>query len=435
MSPNFWPKALAVCTGILLGLALLKLGNPVVLEDRIEPPQNFLEWIIQPWPLDWGYALLAGLALLGFRVWRWRSRVPIWVQALPAVWLAWQVAAAMQSVDARLSGVTVAHFAACVGCFYVGLFALSRVPSATPLWLAWTAGFALMLAVGLQQHFGGLEETRRWFYAYELPQLPQPPSKEFMQKLASNRIYATLFYPNTLAGAILLVLPAALVALSGWTAFTAGARSLLAGLVAWAALACLFWSGSKAGWLILLCVGLIALWRTPVKRPVKLAVTLLALAVGLAGFVVKYRDYLAKGATSLAARADYWRAAWEVIRDKPVFGSGPGTFGVIYRQSKSPGAEMARLAHNDYLQQGSDSGLPGLLAYAALVVGSLGLLWRKAWSNLETFGVWLGLLGLAVHSALEFNLFIPALAWPQFLLLGWLWARTTIVGADADSPS
>ena len=37
------------------------------------------------------------------------------------------------------------------------------------------------------------------------------------------------------------------------------------------------------------------------------------------------------------------------------------------------------------------------------------------------FAVWLGLLGLFLHSGMEFNLYYPALAWPAFFLLGWLW--------------
>jgi hypothetical protein len=37
------------------------------------------------------------------------------------------------------------------------------------------------------------------------------------------------------------------------------------------------------------------------------------------------------------------------------------------------------------------------------------------------FAVWLGLLGLFLHSLMEFHLYYPALAWPAFFLLGWLW--------------
>jgi hypothetical protein len=33
-----------------------------------------------------------------------------------------------------------------------------------------------------------------------------------------------------------------------------------------------------------------------------------------------------------------------------------------------------------------------------------------------------GVTGLALQSTVEFGLYVPALAWPQFLFLGWLWS-------------
>jgi hypothetical protein len=40
------------------------------------------------------------------------------------------------------------------------------------------------------------------------------------------------------------------------------------------------------------------------------------------------------------------------------------------------------------------------------------------------FAVWLGVLGWALQGLLEFDLYIPALAWPALTLLGWLLGRT-----------
>ena len=40
------------------------------------------------------------------------------------------------------------------------------------------------------------------------------------------------------------------------------------------------------------------------------------------------------------------------------------------------------------------------------------------------FAIWLGAAGLAVQELVEFSLYIPALAWPFFLMLGWLWGVT-----------
>lgn len=85
---------------------------------------------------------------------------------------------------------------------------------------------------------------------------------------------------------------------------------------------------------------------------------------------------------------------------------------------------MAQLAHNDYLQQATDSGIPGLAAYLAFVLGSLGWLYRqRAWAGPEERWVWLGVAAWYAQGLVEFGLYIPAAAWCAFALLGWLLAQ------------
>jgi O-antigen ligase len=133
-----------------------------------------------------------------------------------------------------------------------------------------------------------------------------------------------------------------------------------------------------------------------------------------------------RGATSVVARFDYWRAAWQTAVRKPIFGSGPGTFAIAYEAIKKPESEMARLTHNDYLQQASDSGFPGLIAYVTFIGGGLWVIYRRLeWkTSLAACGVWLGLLAWAVQSVFEFTLYVPALAWTAFALMGWLLGST-----------
>ena len=107
----------------------------------------------------------------------------------------------------------------------------------------------------------------------------------------------------------------------------------------------------------------------------------------------------------------------------PILGSGPGTFSVAYKKIKAPGAEMTRLVHNNYLEQASDSGVLGFFSFAAFVFGSLTVLYRKPDVELIRFGVSVGVLGWAAQGFVEFGLYIPAIAWPAFLFLGWLLER------------
>jgi hypothetical protein len=50
----------------------------------------------------------------------------------------------------------------------------------------------------------------------------------------------------------------------------------------------------------------------------------------------------------------------------------------------------------------------------------------------QTFSVWLGVLGWSLQGLLEFGLYIPALAWPAFALLGRL-SATKLAGLRPDT--
>ena len=343
---------------------------------------------------------------------------------MPLAWLLWQIIAGIQSVDAELTTSVVKHFAACVVCFYLGFFSLSRLERLGPFWLGLLGGFLVVLAVGWEQHLGGLEESRRYFFTYLYPKVKDVPP-EFLKKMSSNRIFSTLFYPNALAGALLLMLPVTLAVVGGARQrLTRSARMFSQAVIGIGALGCLYWSGSKAGWLLILLLGLVALFRLPFGRRLKIGLAVAVVLVGFTGFVWKYAGFFEKGATSVSARFDYWRAAIQTAREKPLFGTGPGTFAIPYGKIKRPESEMTRLAHNDYLEQSSDSGIPGLVFYAFFIVGTL--VWsfptRDDWL---AFGVWLGVLGWSLQGLVEFGLYIPALAWPAFALMGWLLGKSS----------
>jgi hypothetical protein len=451
----------------LLGLGLLKFGNPVILDRLVEPPGEFLEFVVQPWPVAWGYALLAVVGALGLAVavqgasaaaasFRGNSakRQPVgrpsragqpagqgeklaqgppgapggvrpthsrrrWLILLPVVWLAWQFVAAATTVNGWLTRVTLVHFVALVAGFGLAFLALARVQRLGVFWAGLLGGFLLMLWSGFDQHYGGLEATRR--YIYSLPGW-ENLAPEHLKRIGSDRIFATLLYPNALAGVLLLLSPAMLAVVWLFTSrLPRIVRAVMAGLLAYASGACLVWSGSKAGWLIALALGLVGLLQLPFRREFKTLLVVAVVVGGLAGFFVKFSGYFAKGATSVGARLEYWRAGWKTALSHPLVGAGPGTFSVSYRKLKPPQAEMAQLTHNDYLEQACDSGFPGALAYLTFVAGSVAGLYRRCRRDLLQFAVWLGLLGWALQSGLEFGLYIPAVGWTAFWLLGWLW--------------
>lgn len=414
-------RVLLLAAGGFLGLSLAKFGNPAILDRMVSRPAGVIEFIFQPWPLVWGYGLLAVLVALVLAGLRGRLPRMSWAIWLPAAWLGWQFISATQTVDAALTGVTLPYFVTVTVCFYVGWFGLGPAALDRRFWLPITAGFAWMMYTALDQHYGGLEATRRLIYTQPDWQNLHP---EYLKRVASNRVFGTMMYPNALAGVILLLLPA--VGVFVWTAgerLNRVVRLTLTALLGWAGLACLYWSGSKAGWLIALAIGLIFVLRLPLSKRVRIAVVTAAIVVGVAGFLWRFSDYLSRGATSAAARMDYWAAGVTTFAAHPILGSGPGTFAACYRRIKPPEAEMALLTHNDYLQQASDSGAIGAGLYAAFVAGSLALLHRRTRNDPAAFAVWLGLVAWGLQSLVEFSLYIPAIGWSAFLLLGWLWQR------------
>jgi len=58
------------------------------------------------------------------------------------------------------------------------------------------------------------------------------------------------------------------------------------------------------------------------------------------------------------------------------------------------------------------------------------LLYRKSGGDRLTYSVFLGLFGVVVQGFVEFGLYIPAISWPSWFLLGWLVAR----GNRVDKP-
>ena len=433
----------------------------------MEAPTNVYELVLgSPWPIAWAYRFLGLLSVLGLIVAVRDTSVnlcrPVWLMAMPLVWLGCQVVAAACTVDDELSSPTLAHFIACVICFYLGLFSLARARNLAPFWIGLFLAFLLVLFVGWEQHFGGLEATRQYFFKEIYPHLKEV-SPEYLKKISSDRIFSTLFYPNSLAGALLLLLPVMLMLVgSARRLLTVPARCLVVGLISVGALGCLFWSGSKGGLLLMLLLALTALMRLPFQKRLKLAILAGVLVAGLSIFFSRYIGFFQKGATSVSARFDYWEAALKTAASKPLCGTGPGTFSIPYKAIKRPESEMTRLVHNDYLEQASDSGWIGFGAYTLFVVGSLAFGLKSAVIDVpahvtsqearpqtvpsgdvsgparpssETEGqakawwgfcIWLGAFCWALHGLFDFVLYIPALAWPAFTFLGLLLGRTRI---------
>lgn len=169
------------------------------------------------------------------------------------------------------------------------------------------------------------------------------------------------------------------------------------------------------------------------NQPLLIVLTLVLIAVfalwiGYDALVWRFQS-LQEGAReySVVTRLEYWRGAWQMFRAHPLTGVGLGAFPAIYPQYGHSSAKLERLekAHNDYLQVLTDAGLVG----GVLLIWFLVELLRQARRQLRRLDEWpsqerallvggyVALLGLAVHSFLDFNLQITANAYLCLLVL------------------
>lgn len=373
---------------------------------------------------------------------------PKWLWILPLAWLGWQFVSSTQTVDADLTSATLWQFGGCVACYFLGALLLNRERLGRLLLIGTLAAltFCLIRAVDQRvfeypQDYQDLVEGERVGWTNFPPNVVTEMKTEgivittngmevanpiIVMKFARGRVCGTLVYPNALAEIILLLWPVSLALAFGATKnLRPGVRLAAITVTILLGGAAFFWTGSKLGWLIGVGLAGVVLLRLDWPRKLKLIAMGAVLVVGLGVFAARFYQYFEAGATSAGARFDYWRAALETTAERPVFGTGPGTFQRPYARLKSPDSEMARLAHNDYLEQFSDSGIVGGVIYCAWIFAALAIAGKGLWRSGDgfSFAIWLGLLGWFTQGVGEFGLFVPALAWTAFTLLGHLIGR------------
>jgi len=223
---------------------------------------------------------------------------------------------------------------------------------------------------------------------------------------------------NQLAGALMLYVPVALGLAGGWWRERRWGPGLLALVLAGVAGATLILTQSRSGWLGAI-VGLIVLmalaaWTTG-RRPARaLAIVLpLALVATVAAVIIARPEIAARfinasrqseSEISLSGRPEIWSRALYAIQDFPFTGTGLGTFRRVVHLlyplfTISPDMDIAH-AHNLFLQVALDVGLPGLVAYLAVLWLALIGAWQAAKRGPAAVrGLALGLLAglLALH--------------------------------------
>jgi O-antigen ligase len=186
---------------------------------------------------------------------------------------------------------------------------------------------------------------------------------------------------------------------SGWVAMVCGLLTLLI-WGEWRSRAFLLRLGAVAGCLLVL--GVLAFSVHPVKRYIDLT---------LAG--PKFNKASPLLDETVGGRTFYWKVTWGMIQEKPLLGTGPGTWQYFWTQHRPHHFQgYTEYPHNDILNVASDYGVIGFL----LVGAALLLFYRQAFqvgfsrSNSEqrslAVGAVISVTVILIHSWFDFNLHI-----------------------------
>jgi len=383
--PWLEPLALAVAAPLLLFPTTRPRWTAIMLILLVAI--YLLRWIVrrEPWPSTPFNGALLLLALV--------IPVAVWASALPDLTLPKLTGLILGLAAYRAIALSVHDRRS----FLWGVAALALVGLAI-----WAVGF---LGAGWGTKFA-------WFG----PILRRLPRALTVLPSAPN----SGINPNQLAGALVLFLPLAAAGVVGWwrerrwgpAALTLAGLGLVFGTLAL--------TQSRSGWLGgaagLLALAMLAGLASRQRRLQLLAVALpLALILAVGTFFALRPDVVARffdvaggtaGEISFSGRPEIWSRAIYAIQDFSFTGTGLGTFrrvvNLLYPLfTVSPDTDIAH-AHNIFLQVAVDVGLPGLIAYLALLELAAVVAWGAARRSSGavrglSLGLFAGLIALHVY--------------------------------------
>ncbi|BAV32695.1 hypothetical protein SCL_0373 [Sulfuricaulis limicola] len=121
-----------------------------------------------------------------------------------------------------------------------------------------------------------------------------------------------------------------------------------------------------------------------------------------------------------------WESSWNLLQASPWQGIGLGLFYLAYPPYRNPADSSGGFfAHNDYLQIWIETGLPGLVLLLTVLVTATTLFVRalrrtglRDRTHLEMTGLFCGLMTVAGHSVVDFNLYILSIMMMSGLAMG-----------------
>jgi putative inorganic carbon (HCO3(-)) transporter len=291
------------------------------------------------------------------------------------VLLYWGIA----TVAMAFSPVKQAAFSGWVNLtLYLLMFALAARVLRSPRLTHWIVTLFLLVALvvsvyGVRQQLFGAKQLATW----------NDPTSQMAQ---DTRVYSYLGNPNLLAGYLLPAIALSLAAVFVWRRWLPKALAVVMVMVN---AACLYFTDSRGGWigmsvlsltfLLLLYYGyrttLSPFWQRWLLPIVLGSIGSLAIAGLILVEPLRLRVlsiFAGRGDSSNNFRMNVWSAVFEMIRDRPLIGIGPGhdAFNKIYPLYMRP-RFSALSAYSIYLETVVEMGFIGLGCFLWLLVAAI----------------------------------------------------------------
>ncbi len=405
---RFTSLCLAVVTGVLLGLLVVGVPNPLLLVAaafglvaacviiaRIEWGLLFLVFIsysyfsttaIDNFGIPSVAKLLVLLLSFGIIV-RWAlygERPTGWGVLAFLIFINCLVGGASlaYSADMKEAGKTLVYLIKDSMIAFIVVILLKRGAFLRSVIWALLAAGILMGTLGVYQHLTGTFHNTYWGFAIAV-------MKDIADGTSDYRISGPLGAPNFFAQILLPLIPLALDRMKSER------KVLLKGAAAWALVVCtlsLFFSYSRGGFLALLMMSIAFIILHPPKP--KVILILLIIVIPLFNFVPpKYFDRMITiqdmlpGSGQKAMSDDAFRGrksemivAMHMFLDHPIRGVGLGNYEIYYqnysRKIYLDSRLEGRQAHSRYLEVLAETGLIGFVAFCLLLWMMFLGLWR-----------------------------------------------------------
>jgi len=242
-------------------------------------------------------------------------------------------------------------------------------------------------------------------------------------------VFATFPYYNNYAQFVELALPIAL-----WRALREGWRSWWYSLAGGVLFASVIGSASRAGTvlctselMVMLAIGLLKLRDMKTSLPTRATGTILVVVPLLAAIftlVVGWQHVWLRFQQNdpYLGRREFIVAAADMAKQRPLAGSGLGTFPEVYqRYAIKDFPFYANHAHNDWAEFAADGGVPFLLLVLVPFAVAVPTAARHPWG--------LGLVAVMLHACVDYPFPRPAVSGWMFAMLALLYMARTQDGA------